>query len=83
MTASPDWDAKTVSLMFWFVRDPNRSDFDGGDWSVLIEKWRGMLSPGDSFASVELQVVALEDMTGADYAFSDRLDLDNLSSPRS
>jgi len=33
VSAGPSWDAETVSLMFWFIRDENDRDFAGENWS--------------------------------------------------
>jgi hypothetical protein len=80
--AAPFWDAPTVELFFWFVRYDEDANFEGKSWADLLKDWLKLVPASDRFHSVEGQVVALSDMTAAEYVESDRLDLDHLSSGR-
>lgn len=78
--ASPGWDANPAELFFWFVRHDVDADFEGKNWAELLKEWLKLVPTKGRFTEVEGQVVALEEMTAADYVGSDRLDLDYLSS---
>jgi hypothetical protein len=78
--ASPSWDADAITLTFWFVRSDGQPDFEGASWSRLLDDWLRIIPKAGRFAAIHAQVVALEDLTAADYLNSDRLDLDHLSS---
>ena len=78
--ATPSWDASSVTVLFWFVRDERQPVFEGRDWSELLDSWLALVPSADRFEVVEGLVVTLEEMNGADYVSSDRLDLDHLSS---
>lgn len=79
VNATPSWDAATVTLTFWFVRDDLDVDFEGQSWASLIESWMRLLPEGDRFVKIYGQITTLEDLTAADYVGSDLLDLDHLS----
>lgn len=80
--ASPEWEATEVSLFFWFVRNDGDADFEGKSWAELLDGWLKLVPASGRFIRVDGQVVALEEMTGAEYVASDRLDLDHLSARR-
>lgn len=80
--ASPQWDADSVELFFWFVRNDDQADFEGKSWATLLAAWLELVPQSGRFSSVEGQVASLEEMTGADYVGSDPLDLDSLSLKR-
>ena len=77
--ASPSWDVEHVDLFFWFVRNVREDVFEGRSWADLLRMWLKLLPASGPFRSIDGQVVALEDMTAADYVESDSLDLDHLS----
>lgn len=77
--ASPSWNESQVELIFWFIRDPKQLDWNGSQWSDLLEKWLKLIPESGRFNNVEGSVVTLEDLTAKDYTESDPLDLDNLS----
>lgn len=77
--ASPEWDAPSVALFFWFVRREADADFEGKSWVHMVKGWLDLVPKTGRFTEVEGQVVTLEDMTAADYVGSDPLDLDHLS----
>jgi hypothetical protein len=79
--AAPSWDAGQVSLHFWFVRDDLDEDFEGVEWSKLLEKWLALVQASGRFTSVEGQVTSLDRLTADEYVHSDSLDLDHLSGP--
>ena len=37
--ASPSWHSSAVTLMFWFVRHEEDTDFEGKSWAPLVEAW--------------------------------------------
>lgn len=78
--ATPGWAAESIVLMFWFIRDETRDQWEGKNWSALLAAWLKLLPKSGRFASVNGQVVTLYDLKGADYVGSDPLDLDHLSS---
>ncbi|MGG6269123.1 hypothetical protein ACQ4M3_25620 [Leptolyngbya sp. AN03gr2] len=77
--ASPAWDAVSMELMFWFIRNEEDLQFQGTSWNKLLEKWLRLVSAAGRFQRVEGVVTTLEDMTAKEYVQSDRLDLDHLS----
>lgn len=77
--AGPSWDAATVSLFFWFVRHDHDVHFDAKSWAELLKEWLKLVPASGRFQPIEGQVVALDDMTAAEYVDSDPLDLDYLS----
>jgi hypothetical protein len=77
--ASPSWDAGQVDLFFWFIRKDGDHTFEGTHWADLLKQWLKLATPSSRFHSIDGQVVALDDMTAADYVDSDPLDLDHLS----
>lgn len=79
VNASPSWNESQVELMFWFIRDPEQLDWNGSQWSDLLEKWLDLIPESGRFYKVEGSVHTLEDLTAKDYTDSDPLDLDNLS----
>jgi len=78
--ASPSWDVPQVDVFFWFVRNNDDADFEGKSWADLLKEWLKLVPASERFRSVEGQVVALEDMSAAEYVESHPLDLDHLSS---
>lgn len=77
--ASPSWDAVSIELMFWFIRNENAFQFQGTGWDLFLEKWLGLVSAKGRFQAVDGVVTTLADMTAKEYVESDRLDLDHLS----
>jgi hypothetical protein len=77
--ATPSWDAASVEVFFWFIREVEDADFEGKSWADLLKNWLKLVAASGRFVSVEGQVVALADMTAEDYVQSDPLDLDHLS----
>jgi hypothetical protein len=78
--ASPSWDDTRVFLMFWFIRHDHDVDFEGKNWAELLVAWLKLVPAGGRFTNVQGQVTTLDRFTASDYVFSDRLDLDHLSS---
>lgn len=78
--AAASWNDSPVTLTFWFVRHDEDIDFEGKDWSTILQAWLDLVPPDGRFTRVYGQVVTLEDLTAADYVNSDPLDLDHLSS---
>lgn len=77
---APAWDAGEVELFFWFIRNPETADFEGKNWSDLLEQWLKLIPPTGRFTEINGQVATLEDLSAADYVSSYPLDLDHLSS---
>ncbi len=77
--ASPSWGASRVELFFWFVRNGVDVQCEGKSWASLLQQWMKLVPESERFSGVEGRVVALEDMTAAQYVDSDPLDLDHLS----
>lgn len=78
--AAPSWDADTVQLMFWFIRNEDQPTFEQQGWDVLLEAWLARVPASGRFAEVDGAVLTLDDLTARDYVESDPLDLDHLSS---
>jgi len=76
--AAPQWDAQDVEIMFWFIRAPE----DGShNWPEAKKAWLNLVKTTGRYTRINGEVCTLEDMTARDYAESDPLDLDHLSSP--
>lgn len=78
--AAPWWDAETVELFFWFIRNDDELDFEGTSWEEYVAKWLKLLPETARFQSVNGQVSTLDDLRASDYVESDPLDLGHLSS---
>ena len=79
VSASPDWDADPIALLFRFVPESDGPDAGG---AAHLDTWLAMVPPTGRFAAVDGLIVSLDDMTAADYVDGDKLDLDRLSLPR-
>ncbi len=77
--ASPSWDAASVEIFFWFVRDEGDVTFEGKSWADLLRDWLKLVPATGRFTSIDGQVATLQEMTAEDYVDSDPLDLDHLS----
>jgi hypothetical protein len=77
--ATPDWEAPEVELFFWFLRNGEENDFEGKSWAELLGDWLKLVPSSGRFTPINGAVVALDDMSGAEYVGSDALDLDYLS----
>ena len=78
--AEPSWDADAIKLIFWFIRDPDDSTFEGKRWDILLEEWEKRILAKGRFVDVQALVQTLEDLSAREYVESDPLDLDYLSS---
>lgn len=77
--AAPSWEADTVELMFYFIRDIDVVMFEGHVWSERLQEWLKLIEPTGRYTEVDGLVITYEDLTAKDYLESDRLDLDHLS----
>jgi len=77
--AAPSWDAESVQLMFWFIRNQDEPSFEKRSWDILLEAWLKRMPATGRVAEVHGAVLTLDDMTARDYVESDPLDLDHLS----
>ena len=77
--ATPSWDATSVEVTFWFIREEEAMDFEGTRWDTLLEAWLQLIPAAGRFSHVDGAVLALADLTAKDYVESDPLDLDHLS----
>jgi hypothetical protein len=77
--AAPSWDSERVHLSWWFIKDADPKE--EVDWSGWADRWIKLIAATGRFYLETPTVCRLEDMTALDYVESDRLDLDNLSSP--
>jgi hypothetical protein len=77
--AAPSWEAPTVEVTFWFIREEEAMDFEGRRWDTLLEGWLQLMPAAGRFRHVHGTVLALEDLTAREYVESDPLDLDHLS----
>lgn len=75
--ASPDWQSADLSVFLWFIHEPVPEH--PKDMSDAVDDWLKLLKPDGRFRRIDGTLATLEDMTGADYAFSDLLDLEHLS----
>jgi hypothetical protein len=77
--AAPAWDAPTVEVTFWFIREEEAIDFEGQRWDTLLGGWLQLIPATGRFRHIHGAVLALEDLTAKEYVESDPLDLDHLS----
>jgi len=77
--AAPSWEATTVEVTFWFIREEEAMDFEGKRWDILLDGWLQLMPASGRFRPVHGAVLALEDLTAKEYVESDPLDLDHLS----
>lgn len=77
--AAPSWDAKSIQLMFWFIRNEDQPTFEQQSWDVLLDAWLHRVPVSGRFAEVHGAVLTLDDLTAREYVESDPLDLDHLS----
>jgi len=80
--AFPSWEAKTVALMFLFIRDADTTRPPIVRWDAYLADWLDSVPPRGRFSDVEGAVTTLEDLRAQDYVDSDPLDLDYLSPPK-
>lgn len=80
--AKPSWEAKTIKLLFYFIRNIDEVTFQGRIWSDFLDKWLVLVPEKGRYTSVDGIVVTHDDITAREYLESDRLDLDHLSLPR-
>lgn len=78
--SAPSWNAASIQLMFWFIRNEDQPTFENQRWDVLLNAWLNQVPASGRFAEVHGAVHTLDDMTARDYVESDPLDLDYLSS---
>lgn len=78
--AAPSWDAESVQLMFWFIRNEDETTFEKQSWDVLLDAWLKRVPAQGRFTEVFGSVLTLDDLTAREYVESDPLDLDHLSS---
>lgn len=78
--AAPSWDAESVQLMFWFIRNEDQPTFEKQGWHVLLQAWLKRIPVRGRFGQVGGAVLTLDDLTARDYVESDPLDIDHLSS---
>lgn len=69
--AALSWNAPSVEIFIWFIRDPHDADFDGKSWADLLKLWLKLAAATGRFTTVEGQVVTLSEMTAEDYVGSD------------
>lgn len=76
--ASPSWGDEQVELFFHFIQ---KDDGLPGDLAPheQLEAWLALIQPNRRFTSVEGKVAYLDDLTAAEYVYSDRLDFDSLT----
>lgn len=77
--AAPKWDAPSVDVTFWFVREESQPDFEGTSWDALRKKWLLLVQKTGRYTNVDGAVVELADLTAQEYVESDALDLDHLT----
>ncbi|MCG6867293.1 MAG: hypothetical protein LJE91_00755 [Gammaproteobacteria bacterium] len=77
--AAPSWDAESIQLMFWFIRDEDQPTFEKQGWDVRLDAWLNRVPVRGRFAEVQGAVLTLDDLTAREYLESDPLDLDHLS----
>ncbi len=75
--AIPNWDAHSIELFSWFVRDENCDDPAG--IVTQVDSWMEQLEPSGRFVNAEHVVSTFKDMTAQDYLSADMLDLEYLS----
>ena len=77
--AAPSWDANTVELMFWFIRDDEDPGMETTGWEHYLTALPKAQRESGRFVRVHGLVQTLDDLTARDYVDSDPLDLDHLS----
>ncbi len=51
--AEPSWNAQEVTLMFWFIRHEEQSQFNGIGWDQFLEKWLELIPESGRFQNVD------------------------------
>jgi hypothetical protein len=78
--ASPYWESGATTIMFFFIRHDDDSDFEGAAWQDFLDAWLKLL-PANTRFTAHGQISTLDELTASDYVYSDALDLDHLSLP--
>jgi len=76
--ASPSWGDEQVELFFHFIQKDDGLPGSPTPYEQL-DAWLALIQPNGRFTSVEGQVAYLDDLTAAEYVYSDRLDFDSLT----
>ncbi|MEQ1630763.1 MAG: hypothetical protein ABL997_00225 [Planctomycetota bacterium] len=76
--ASPSW-ALGASILFWFIRNDDQTEFEGKGWDHWLDSWLSLLPSSGAYREVDGVVTTPKGMTAEDYVSSDPLDLDHLS----
>lgn len=77
VAAVPSWDADSVDLVFWFIKDQNP---DPQNWPQYLAEWEALIDQTGRFKIGEpFHIVDIDDITAKDYLESQRLDFDDLS----
>ncbi len=79
VSAQPSWDAETIQLTFWFIKDRNPTP---QQWNAFLGQWETLLDQSGRYKIGEpFHIVDIDDITAKDYVESQRLDYDQLSPP--
>jgi hypothetical protein len=78
VAAFPQWDAPSVSLLFWFIVADGVSPV-AEDLRQQCKTWMDNIGPIGRYSSVDYDIVTLDGISAREYLNSDRLDLDHLS----
>jgi len=79
--ARPLWDADTVYMTFYFIKEEEPRGF-APNWEAFLEGWREKIAPTERFKLLGASVVTLSQMNALHYTQSVHLDLDRLSARR-
>ena len=77
--AAPSWDADTVELRFWFMRNEDDPALQTTGWEHYLTALPKARSKSGRFVRVDGVAQTLDDLTAREYVESDPLDLDHLS----
>lgn len=77
--ATPSWEAKEIALLFWFIPDESTPGFNDRAWHDHLDAWLKLVPPSGRFTHIDGLILTLDDLNARDYAESDPLDLDHLS----
>ena len=77
--ALPDWDAETVGLHYWFIRDETVNQLGGKTWSEHLKSWEPLFKANGRFHNDGAVVVTHSDLSAQEYLDSEQLELEHLS----
>lgn len=78
--AAPSWAHNEVEINWWLIKDGEPQGYEP-NWDKWTGCWLDLIDRGSRFHFESPVACPLSDLTGQEYVESDRLDLDQLSTP--